>query len=134
MRVVIDTNAWVSRLLLSSSTSARAVDRALDDHEVVVSDALIEELADVLSREKFDRYISLADREEFPRRVLRIARTIPVLSIVEDCRDPDDNRLLALALDSESEVVLTGDRDLLSLHPWRGIALVPPHEFLAVYG
>ena len=131
MRVVIDTNAWVSRLLLSSSTSARAVDRALDDHEVVVSDALIEELADMLSREKFDRYVSLADREEFLRRVLWIARTIPVLSIVEDCRDPDDNRLLALALDSESEVVLTGDRDLLSSHPWRGIALVPPHEFLA---
>ena len=134
MRVVIDTNAWVSRLLLSRSTSARAVDRALDDHEVVVSDALIEELADMLSREKFDRYVSLADREEFLRRVLRIARTIPVLSSVADCRDPDDNRLLALALDSQSEVVLTGDRDLLSLHPWRGIALVPPHEFLAAYG
>lgn len=133
MRVVIDTNAWVSRLLLSGSTSARAVDRALDDHEVVVSDELIEELADVLSREKFDRYVSLADREEFLRRILQIARMIPVLSIVEDCRDPDDNRLLALAQDSQSEVVLTGDRDLLSLHPWRGIALVPPHAFLTTY-
>ena len=58
---------------------------------------------------------------------------IPVLSIVEDCRDPDDNRLLALALDSQSEVVLTGDRDLLSLHPWRGIALLPPHACLTTY-
>ena len=134
MRVVIDTNAWVSRLLLAESTSARAVDRALYAHEVVVSEALIDELADVLSREKFDRYVPLADREEFLRRVLRIARTIPVLSVVDDCGDPDDNQLLALALDSQSEVVLTGDRDLLSLHPWRGIAVVPPQAFLAAYG
>ncbi len=53
-----------------------------------------------------------------------------MLSVVEDCRDPDDNDLLALALDSESACVVTGDRDLLSLNPWRGIAIVTPARFL----
>ena len=129
MRVVIDTNVWVSRLLLSGSTVARAVDKALEESEVIVSEALVEELADVLSREKFDRYVSLRDREEFLRRVLQVARIAPVLSVVEDCRDPDDNDLLALALDSESACVVTGDRDLLSLNPWRGIAIVTPARF-----
>lgn len=131
MRVVIDTNAWVSRLLLADSTAARAVDEALRRHEVAVSESLIEELADVLSRSKFDRYASLADREEFLRRVLQLTTMVAVLSEVTDCRDPKDNRLLALALDSESECMISGDRDLTVLSPWRGIPIITPGAFLA---
>ena len=130
MRIVIDTNVWVSRLLVAGSVAAEALDRALETFEVVVSEPLVEELADVLSREKFDRYVSLQDREEFLRRVLQVATTVPVLSEVTDCRDPDDNRLLALALDSDSGHILTGDRDLLALDPWRGIAILSPRVFL----
>ena len=130
MRVVIDTNVWVSRLLLADSVTARAVDAALESSQVVISEPLAEELADVLTREKFDRYVSLADREEFLRRVLQVASTFPVLTEVTDCRDADDNRLLALALDSESDYILTGDQDLLTTNPWRGIEIISPREFL----
>lgn len=132
MRVVVDTNVWVSRLLLVNSVAARAVDAALTSSQVVVSEPLIEELADVLEREKFDRYVSLADREEFLRRVLQVATTLPVLTEVADCRDADDNRLLALALDSESDYILTGDQDLLTMNPWRRIEIISPRAFLAV--
>lgn len=130
MRVVVDTNVWVSRLLLANSVAARAVDAALASSQVIVSEPLIEELADVLGREKFDRYVSLRDREEFLRRVLQVATTLPVLTEVADCRDPDDNRLLALALDSESDCILTGDQDLLTMNPWRGIEIISPRAFL----
>jgi len=132
VRVVIDTNVWVSRLLLADSMAARAVDAALSSSEVVVSERLVEELADVLARGKFDRYVSLADREEFLRRVLQVATTFPVLTEVTDCRDVDDNELLALALDSESDYILTGDQDLLTMNPWRGIEIISPRAFLAV--
>ena len=100
----------------------------------MVSAALVEELADVLSRAKFDRYVSLPDRQEFLRRILQVAKMAPVLSVVEDCRDPDDNLLLALALDSQSQCVVTGDRDLLALEPWRGIAIMTPARFTAANG
>lgn len=130
MRVVIDTNVWVSRLLLAGSDPARAIDKALATADVVVSEPLVEELAEVLSRAKFDRYVTLPDREEFLRRVLQVATTVPVLSEINDCRDPDDNRLLALALDSQSDYIVTGDRDLLSMNPWRGIAIMSPSDFL----
>lgn len=113
MRVVADTNLWVSRLLLSRSTAARALDKALDSSEVMVSEILVAELANVLSRRKFDRYVSVQDREEFLRRVLQVAIVAPVLSEVEVCGDPDDNHVLALALDTESDFILTGDSDLL---------------------
>lgn len=132
MRVVVDTNVWISRLLLSNSVSARAVDKALARFEVVVSEASVEELADVLSREKFDRYVSLQDRKEFLRRLLQVTTMVSVLSEITDCRDPKDNRFLALALDSESDCVVSGDDHLLALNPWRGIRIASPRAFLAI--
>ena len=129
---LIDTNVWISRLLLADSVAARAVDNALTRFEVVVSEASVEELAGVLSREKFDRYVSLQDREEFLRRLLQVTTMVSVLSEITDCRDPEDNRFLALALDSESDYVVTGDADLLALNPWRGIEIVSPGAFLAI--
>ena len=131
VRVVVDTNVWISRLLLADSVAARVVDNALTRFEVVVSEASVEELADVLSREKFDRYVSLQDREEFLRRLLQVTTVVSVLSKISDSRDPKDNRILALALDSESDFIVSGDTDLLVLSPWRGIEIVPPGAFLA---
>ena len=130
MRVVIDTNVWISRLLLADSVAARAVDTALTQFEVVISEASVEELADVLSREKFDGYVSLRDREEFLRRLLQVTTMVSVLSEITDCRDPKDNRFLALALDSESDCIVSGDDDLLALNPWRGIEIVSPGAFI----
>ena len=106
------------------------MDRALQNHEAVVSEASVEELADVLSRRKFDKYVSLEDRQEFLRRVLQVATVVPVLSVVTDCRDPKDNGFLALALDSGSECIISGDSDLITLSPWRDIVIVPPRVFL----
>lgn len=88
MRVVIDTNALISRLLLAQSVPARAVDRALKDMEVVVSEATVQELADVLSRNKSDRYVSIEDRQEFIRRLLQICTLVAVLSEIDDCPGP----------------------------------------------
>ena len=89
MRVVVDTNVWISRLLLADSVSARAVDKALAQFEVVVSESSVEELADVLSREKFDRYVSLQDREEFLRRLLQVTTMVPVLSEITGLQGPE---------------------------------------------
>ena len=100
MRVVVDTNALVSRLLRAGSVPAQAVDKALKQAEVVVSEATMEELADVLSRKKWDRYVSVEDRQEFIRRLLQVVDMVSVLSEIDDCRDAKDNQFLALALDA----------------------------------
>ena len=131
MRVVIDTNVWISRLLLADSVAGRAINKALEEFEVVVSEASVDELARVLSRAKFDRYVSVQDREEFLRRLLKVTTMVAVLSEISDCWDPKDNRFLALALDSESDCIISGDADLLALNPWREIEIVSPGSFLA---
>jgi len=133
MRVVIDTNALISRLLLAQSVPARAVDRAMDEMEVVISNATVGELADVLSRTKWDRYVSIEDRQEFIRRLLQTCTLVTVLSEINDCPDASDNHFLALALDSGADVIITGDQDLLELHPWRGVQILKPAGFLEQY-
>lgn len=129
MRVVFDTNVLVSHLLIADSVSKRAVTEAITHREIVTSEATLNELADVLARRKLDSYISLADRQEFIRRFMQIATKMSVITEIDDCQDPADNHFLALALDGEARFIVTGDKRLLELNPWRDVQIVTPGEF-----
>ncbi len=129
-RIVADTNLLVSRLLLPQSLPAKAVCKAVDEGQLLVSDATLGELADVLSRAKFDPYVSLEDRQDFIRVLNRVAERIIVTAPIKACRDPKDDKFLEVALNGEANLILTGDRDLLALHPFRGIDILSPREYL----
>ena len=60
----------------------------------------------------------------------RVVKHIMVQSVITDCRDADDNKFLALALDSAAKFIVTGDRDLLELHPWRGVQVLTSGDFV----
>jgi len=129
-RIVADSNALVSRLLLPSSVPGRAVRKAVDNGVLLVSDATMNELADVLARPKFDRYINLDDRQMFLRLLGRLAEFVPIVYSVRACRDPRDDKFLEVALNGKADIILTGDTDLLALHPWQGIAILSPADYL----
>jgi putative PIN family toxin of toxin-antitoxin system len=129
-RLVADTNALISRLLLPSSIPGRAVRKAVDNGLLLVSEATMEELADVLALPKFDRYISLEDRQQFLRLLGRLAEFVPIVYPVRACRDPKDDKFLEVALNGKAAVILSGDSDLLALHPWQGIPILSPAEYL----
>ena len=129
-RIVADTNCLVSRLLLPSSVPGDAVRRAADSGLLLASETIMNELADVLARPKFDRYISLADRQQFLRLLGRVAEFVPTVYPVRECRDPKDDKFLELALNGRAHLIITGDADLLALHPWREIAIVTPARYL----
>ena len=130
-RVVIDTNALISRLLLPASVPAEAVRKAVDEAQVLASDATIMELADVLGRPKFDPYLTIEERQEFLRLFGRIAERIPIVRIVLACRDPKDDKFLELAVNGGAHLIVTGDADLLALHPFRSIDIITPASYLA---
>jgi putative PIN family toxin of toxin-antitoxin system len=88
------------------------------------------ELADVLARPKFDRYISLADRQQFLRLLGRVAEFVPIVYPVRECRDPKDDKFLEVALNGKADLILTGDTDLLALHPWQGIVILSPARYV----
>jgi uncharacterized protein len=129
--VVVDTNVLVSRLLLPESTSGRAVRSAVDRGRLLVSAATMEELAEVLARAKFDPYLSIAERQEFIRLLGRIAEMVPIVRVVRACRDPRDDKFLEVALNGRANLIITGDRDLLALDPFMGIAILSPAGYLA---
>jgi putative PIN family toxin of toxin-antitoxin system len=96
----------------------------------------LDELASVLNREKFDRYLDLESRRSFVSLIRRNVHLFDVpaegrLAVDPPCRDPKDNMFLALALVSEADIVVSSDDDLPVLHPWRAIAIMTPAEFLA---
>jgi putative PIN family toxin of toxin-antitoxin system len=99
---------------------------------ILTSFATWEELSEVLLRQKFSRIRSLGERRELLASYRLLFQPVEVLDFVGDCRDPKDNKFLELALSGNADFIITGDADLLSLHPWRGIAILSPADYLAL--
>ncbi|MFT4178476.1 MAG: putative toxin-antitoxin system toxin component, PIN family [Thermomonas sp.] len=129
-RCVVDTNVLVSRLLMPGGTPARALDHALARGVLLLSTATLTELVDVLSRPEFDPYVSRHDREEFVRKLGGVARMVEIRWRDSACRDPRDDKFLHVAVNGEAETIITGDADLLALHPFHCVRIVTPADFL----
>jgi putative PIN family toxin of toxin-antitoxin system len=130
LRFVFDTNVIVSALLLKHSVSRQAFDAALASGELLLSLAVISELNDVLKRKQFDKYILEEERMQFLAALVREATLIEITEIVAECRDPRDDKFLELAISGKAACIVSGDKDLLVLHPFRGIPIVTPAGFL----
>jgi putative PIN family toxin of toxin-antitoxin system len=128
-RVVVDTNILVSQLILPESLPAQALAQAEMRSILLFSESTMYELSDVLSRPKFDRYVSREARKGFIQRVGRIAEFVPIIQTVRECRDPKDDKFLEVALNGRADVIISGDADLLGMHPWRGIQILPPLQY-----
>jgi putative PIN family toxin of toxin-antitoxin system len=131
-RVVIDTNVIVSALLLPRSVPRQVVDWAICYGQILVSEPTLVELWDVLSRPKFEKYFSKGRRLDFFAALVREAEVIDVEHDIVECRDPKDNKFLEVAVSGAANYIVSGDADLLVLHPFRGIAIVSPQMFLTI--
>jgi putative PIN family toxin of toxin-antitoxin system len=129
-RVILDTNVLISRLLLPESVAGRAVRRVLDRVPPLVSEPTLGELAQTLSKPKFDRYVSIKDRRRFFELFARVAEWVTVTSTIRVCRDARDNKFLELAVDGEATLLVTGDKDLLALAPFRNTTILSPAAML----
>ena len=132
LRVVFDTNVVVSAMLLPLSIPRRALDRAMREGRTLISAATITELDEVIHLPKFDKYLSEEERIEFLTTLVHEAELVNVVETVTDCRDPRDNKFLELAVSGRATHIVTGDSDLLVLHPFRGIIVVSPSMFLTL--
>jgi putative PIN family toxin of toxin-antitoxin system len=129
-RYVFDNNAVVSALLFEQSVPGQAFYAALDSGEFLVSRATFAELAEVLGRKKFDRYLTHEERERFLATLLREALVVEITEEVRACRDPKDDKFLELVVSGGASCLVTGDEDLLALHPFRGVPVLTPAQFL----
>ena len=130
-RIVLDTNVLVSAAISRASISRLVFDKVLEEDELVISEELISELRRVLNGEKFNRYSSEIERALFINSVITVATFVVPHEKVTACRDESDNRILEAALASNADIIITGDKDLLVLHPFENIPILTPREFTA---
>jgi uncharacterized protein len=133
MKIVIDTNDFISALIGKKHRDKLTIILSDPTIEIFADETLIEEIKEVAYRDKFRKYISIADVDIFIE-VISIRWTfIKPTSIFFDSLDPDDNYLLSLAVDAGADYLITGDKkDLISLSPFQGISIIRLHEFLEI--
>lgn len=119
LRIILDTNLWISFLITKDFTR---LDNILFTKEciLVFSSELLMEFLEVAKRPKFRRFFEASDIDNLLDTIHEYAIFVEVKTSVDICRDAKDNFLLALAIDSQADALLTGDSDLLILEKFKG--------------
>ena len=132
-RVILDTTTLIGVLTKPQGICSDALILCLESCELLASRETLQELVEVSKRDKFDKYVSWEEREyiviEYAKRVSLVEITIAST----DCRDPKDNKFLSLALSGHADIIVSGDSDLLVLHPYNGIPILGVREFVERY-
>jgi putative PIN family toxin of toxin-antitoxin system len=133
LRFVIDTNILVSAVLIKSSVPDVAFKKANNLGIMLFSDATFQELQEILNRSKFDKYISLNIRTQFLAKLKLESEAVEIVQIIKECRDPKDDKFLEVAINGNATHMITGDKDLLALHPFRGVDIITATQFLEIF-
>ncbi len=129
MRLIFDCNVLVRALLDDSSFSGQALEKA-ESSTLLISIPVLAETIEVITRPKFDRYISIGVRKLFLEEYELRSLKIEIIKQIKACRDPNDDKYLELALNGNADYIITNDPDLLILHPFEKIPIITPKEFL----
>ncbi|MFB2875645.1 putative toxin-antitoxin system toxin component, PIN family [Floridanema aerugineum] len=129
-RFVVDTNVLISALLFKNSVPFQAIELAEKQGIILYSEATLNELDRVLSRKKFNKYLSLEDRQVFLLKFISASELVSIIEKIAVCRDEKDNKFLELAVSGNANVIVTGDLDLLVLNPFQGVEILTPDMFI----
>ena len=134
MRVVLDTNIWLSGIFWQGNPYKIIKLSEQRKIEILITKEILEEIIYILNREeKFQKFIE--DRklsmENLIRAILSIANLIETKSkIIFIKEDPNDNKFLEAAIDGKAEYIISGDRHLLDITQFDKIRIVKAKEFL----
>ena len=132
MRIVFDTNTLVSAFLFPNSVPGQCVHSYSRFVNILASEDTLQEFLRVINYPKFEKYLTQNDRQTAIKHLIHTTTFVEVTIKVNDCRDIHDNIFLDLALDGSADIIVTGDNDLLILHPYKNIPIITPKHFLEV--
>lgn len=138
-RVVIDTSTLVGALIHANSVPHRAWLFAEQKCEILACRQTFDEIETVLHRDRLSRYVDEVTRDRFIEIYRISVEWVELLQsdmapVEPSCRDPRDDVFLALAYAGGANLIVSSDKDLLVMHPWRGIAILTPAQFLVECG
>jgi len=129
MRVVLDTNVFVSALLggrLRAIVDAWKTGR----FTLIVSEAIMREYLDIINRPKFEFTMQeIAATTDYLFKHVDYVTPTETITVLE--ADPSDNIFLEAAIAGEAAYIVSGDHHLLALKAHRGVAIITAHEFIA---
>lgn len=131
MRIVLDTNVLIAALI-ARGTCHELLEHCVIRHDLITSEFILDELRQKLA-EKFKYLDAMADEAIAVLRS-RMKVITPSPLTIPVCRDADDDNVLAVAVEASCDCIVTGDVDLLVLHPYQEIAILSPRAFLDVEG
>jgi hypothetical protein len=127
---VFDTNSLISAYIFAGSKNKLAYNKIFDTGMLVYSIATFDEFAEVFAPSKFEKYLTPEQRfatiKEFRTKAFLINADVSI----SECRNPKDNKFLELAVAANACCIITGDKDLLGLHPFRGTPILTAGDFL----
>jgi len=133
MKVILDTNLLISAVLIKNSNPDKALRKAQNSCTILCRKSIFNEYTEKLLLPKFDKYVSRSKRMNMLNDIEREALFIESEVKIAECRDPKDNKFLELAVAGKADCIVTGDKDLLVLHPFRNIRIMTPKEFLTQF-
>jgi uncharacterized protein len=129
MRVVVDTNVFISAALKEKSQPAIAV-RTVSTADLLLKSTTTErEVFIALARPRLAPLIPPRFRD-WLHELLAAAELVTITERITACRDPKDDKFLELAVNGHADLIVSGDADLLTLNPFQGIPIVTPADFV----
>lgn len=128
MRILIDTNIWIS--VFSNKDFQLFMKKILEkDIKVISSIQQVEEISNVLAKPKLAGHINRNFISEFLTLFLKTVEIVENRVKINDCRDEKDNFILEAAVSGKADIIITEDNDLLVLNPYKEIKIITVKEF-----
>jgi putative PIN family toxin of toxin-antitoxin system len=129
MRVVVDTNVFISAALKERSLPSDAVRLVAERHALLKSIATEQELFFTIARPRLAPLIPPRFRD-WLREIMATAESVQIAEQIAACRDPKDDKFLELAVNGRADLIVSGDSDLIDLRTFRGVSIVTAADFL----
>ncbi len=128
MRILFDSNVLISGLLSRQSFIFDLLAKTLKRHSLLYTPFILEEVERVLKNKfQFSDHFVKASLDFIKRQGSRGEKgnKLPI----PECRDPDDWQILADAVESHADLIVTGDKDLLTMKSYEGIHILSPRDY-----
>ena len=128
MRIVFDTNIFISALVIPGSQAEKAILRIIEEKDLLLlSKSIIDEVLSVMSV-KFSR-----DSEAISHIAVylsELGQNIEIKKKISILKDEPDNRILECAVSGKADAIVTGDKEMLSLREYQGIRIITLKEYI----
>lgn len=127
MKILFDTNVLVSAFVSRGGHCYEILDRAIHDRELYCTSFIVNELKKVLRNNFHFSGKLISEIIQFIEKFFTMGETADTIPAI--CRDPEDDQILADALENSIDILITGDKDLLDLKNYRGVRIIRPSEY-----